>query len=57
MSKPQFDADSCSACGTCTEECPNGCLDLGDIASLARPDDCSECGTCASSCPNGAIAV
>lgn len=57
MSQPTFDLDACSGCGTCIDECPNGCLDLGDTASLARPGDCSECGTCAGACPNGAITV
>lgn len=57
MAKPSIDANTCSACGTCVDDCPNGCLDLGDIAVFARPDDCSECGTCADSCPNGAISI
>ena len=55
MGKPAVDPDLCTACGICVDECPNGALDLGDTAELARPADCSECGTCADSCPNGAI--
>ena len=55
MSKPVVDADSCTACGICVDECPNSCLDLEDVAKLARPDDCSECGTCVDVCPNGAV--
>jgi NAD-dependent dihydropyrimidine dehydrogenase PreA subunit len=57
MAKPTIDLDSCSACGTCVDSCPNGCLDLEDTAVLARADDCSECGTCVDSCPNGAISA
>lgn len=55
MGKPVVDADLCTACGICTDECPSGALDLEDTAVLARPDDCTECGSCADSCPNGAI--
>lgn len=49
------DADSCTACGICVDECPTSCLDLEDVAVLARPDDCTECGTCEEVCPSDAI--
>ena len=57
MSLPVVDANECTACGICVDECPNGCYDLEDIAKLNRPDDCSECGTCVDACPNGAISM
>lgn len=56
MSVPVVDRDVCSACGTCVDECPNGCYELDDAAVMARPDDCTECGICADACPSGAIA-
>ncbi len=55
MGKPVVDADSCTACGICVDECPTSCLDLEDVAVLARPDDCTECGTCEEVCPSDAI--
>jgi NAD-dependent dihydropyrimidine dehydrogenase PreA subunit len=57
MGKPVVNADDCSACGICVDECPNGALDLEDIVKLARPEDCDECGSCADACPSGAITV
>lgn len=56
MSVPVVDRDVCSACGTCVDECPNGCYALEDVASMAHPDDCTECGICIDACPSGAIA-
>ena len=55
MGKPVVDADACTACGICVDECPESCFDLGDVAVLARPDDCTECGTCEDVCPSEAI--
>ncbi len=55
MGKPVVDADNCTACGICVDECPTSALDLEDIAVLARADDCTECGTCEEVCPNEAI--
>jgi NAD-dependent dihydropyrimidine dehydrogenase PreA subunit len=55
MGLPVITADDCTACGICIDECPESCLDLEDVAVLARPDDCTECGTCEDVCPSEAI--
>lgn len=57
MSVPVVDANLCTACGVCVDECPQSCYDLGDIAQLNRPEDCTECGICVDACPNGAISM
>lgn len=57
MSLPVVDANLCTACGICVDECPQSCYDLEDVAKLNRPDDCTECGICVDSCPNGAITM
>ena len=57
MAKPKIDANLCTACGICVDECPAGALDLEDVSVLARPDDCTGDGVCADSCPNCAITM
>jgi len=57
MSLPVVDANTCTSCGTCVDECPNGCYDLEEVAVLARPEDCTECGICVDACASGAITM
>lgn len=47
-------SDSCIACGTCAENCPQGCIDEGDIYYI-QPEHCLHCGNCFENCPAGAI--
>lgn len=53
------DADACSGCGTCVDECPNEAITLNEEAGLAVVDqeECVECGACEEACPNEAIKV
>jgi NAD-dependent dihydropyrimidine dehydrogenase PreA subunit len=57
MSAPKVDLNLCTACGTCVDECPNGCWDVEASAVMARPADCTECGVCVDACPNEAITL
>ncbi len=57
MSIPVVDADLCTACGICVDECPTSSYDLGEVAELNRPDDCTECGACVDACPSAAITM
>ncbi|MBI2874774.1 MAG: 4Fe-4S binding protein [Firmicutes bacterium] len=57
---PVIDADLCTGCNICVDECPTDSLELNaeDIADLVRPEDCDgeeECGTCSDVCPFEAI--
>ena len=50
--------DSCIACGTCADSCPNDAIAMDD--SLGRyviSDKCIDCGTCADACPMDCIAA
>lgn len=57
MAVPVVNADMCTACGICADDCPNSCYDIEDVAVLSRPQDCTECGICVDACPNGAISM
>ncbi len=57
MSVPVVDTNLCTACGTCVDDCPQGCYDLEDAAVMARPDDCTECGICVDDGPSGALSM
>lgn len=46
--------DSCTACGTCIDECPVEAISPGDFYVI-DPSLCTDCGTCADVCPVEAI--
>lgn len=43
-------ADTCTACGTCIDECPVEAISAGDVYVI-DPDSCIDCGACAGVCP------
>ncbi len=51
-----IDADNCTACGTCIDECPVEAIAAGDVYTI-DPSTCTDCGTCADVCPVEAIAA
>jgi len=58
MPRPVIDVEKCTGCGTCTEVCPAGVLELQEgKAVAARPEECLGCRACEASCPQGAITV
>lgn len=54
----QIDASSCSACGACEFECPNGAIKMKGDTYVILADKCTECAgkfdtpQCASVCPS-----
>ncbi|MDP4267423.1 MAG: 4Fe-4S binding protein [Bacteroidota bacterium] len=50
----KIDKDTCTACGTCIDECPVEAIHEGEVYSI-DPDVCTECGSCADVCPVEAI--
>ncbi len=58
MEKPVINAELCTGCEVCIDECPNNCLEIvDDVSTLARPEDCTGCGACAEACPSEAITM
>ena len=50
-------SDSCVACGTCLESCPNDAIAMDDALGRYVIDGgkCVDCGTCADNCPMSCI--
>lgn len=58
MSRPVINAEECSGCGICVDNCPTGVLDLqDDLAVVVNEESCDACRTCEEDCPMGAIEV
>ena len=49
-----IDQQHCVACGCCSDTCPEGALELNDIAVVYEVH-CAECLTCLDMCPTRAI--
>ena len=50
----KVDADRCSGCGICVQDCPVGAIRLKDKKALVR-DECTRCGACVRICPEEAL--
>ena len=55
MAVPTINADECTGCEACVDECPAEAIEMkGDIAVIDA-DLCTECGACIDVCPAEAI--
>jgi len=52
-------ADECSGCGSCVDECPSEAITLDEEKGCAvvNQDECVDCGACEEACPSQAIKV
>ena len=56
--QPLFDADRCTACEICIDNCPGTALTLGENdVPVVNLDRCFGCGVCATGCPSEAVAM
>ena len=56
--KPIIDAESCTGCSICIDECPTNALEIqNDVSVLAKSEDCTGCGNCEEICPVAAITM
>jgi Pyruvate/2-oxoacid:ferredoxin oxidoreductase delta subunit len=56
--EPRFDAEVCTACGTCIDRCPPEALTMGENdLPVVNLDRCFGCAACATGCPTEAIAM
>lgn len=53
----QVDEYSCSACGTCQDNCQFGALAIGDLLMDVDLSKCMGCGVCVDKCPQEAISL
>ena len=52
---PSIDADTCTACGACSNLCVFNAIAVGGKTALVFPELCHSCGGCARICPANAI--
>ncbi len=52
--KPSIDKDTCTACGTCAEWCPEDAITVRAVAEVDH-GDCIGCGQCLTVCPVDAV--
>jgi NAD-dependent dihydropyrimidine dehydrogenase PreA subunit len=53
----KINADSCTGCGSCIDECPAAAICLNDDIACVNKDECLDCGACEDTCPNGAVTI
>ena len=52
---PWINAEMCTACGVCVENCPVDAITMTDAVAEIRDEDCIRCGTCHEVCPENAV--
>jgi NAD-dependent dihydropyrimidine dehydrogenase PreA subunit len=52
-----IDAEKCTGCGECVENCPVSILELVDDKAEVVGDDCMGCESCVEVCSTGAVTV
>jgi ferredoxin len=51
------DAETCTGCESCVDECPVEAIAMVDGKAVVNADDCVDCGACVDACPVEAISM
>lgn len=52
----RLDADRCTKCGICVQDCPMGAIRLKEEKAVVK-DECTRCGACVHNCPEQALSL
>lgn len=53
----KIDAEKCTGCESCVEECPSEALKVVDETAVVDEEACIDCGICVDTCPAEAISM
>jgi len=54
----KVNADECTGCATCVDECPSEAISMNDDdIAVVNADECTDCGACVDACPTEAITM
>ncbi len=53
----KVDAEKCTGCESCVEECPSEAITMLDSKAEINIDTCIDCGVCVDACPAEAIGM
>jgi len=53
----KVDAEQCTGCESCVEECPSEAIKMSDGKAVIDVDGCTDCGVCVDTCPAEAITM
>ena len=53
----KVDAEKCTGCETCIEECPNEAISMADEKAVIDEEACLDCAVCVDACPTEAISM
>ena len=53
----KIDADKCTGCESCVEECPSEAIKVNGEIAVVDEETCIDCGVCVDACPTEAISL